>query len=147
MRRTCAISSTRATSSPSRVRRSSAADWTRTPSPTTTFLPTTSATTAWKTPPRRRPRPCSSSRIPSRTRRSTIFPPSSAPSQSSTRAAIRRRRRDRSGAVFLPSEQRQPRTDRFSLRLSAAGRYGAPAPTKKFLCLLFPTTSVMMEKR
>lgn len=29
-----------ATSSPSRVRRSSAADWTRTPSPTTTFLPT-----------------------------------------------------------------------------------------------------------
>lgn len=55
-------------------------------------LPTTSATTAWKTPTRRRPRPCSSSRIPSRTRRSTIFPPSSAPSQSSTRAAIRRRR-------------------------------------------------------
>lgn len=91
-RRTCAISSTRATSSPSRARRSSAADWTRTPSPTTTFLPTTSATTAWKTPPRRRPRLCSSSRIPSRTRRSTIFPPSSAPSQSSTRAAIRRRR-------------------------------------------------------
>ena len=58
----------------------------------TTFLPTTSATTAWKTPTRRRPRPCSSSRIPSRTRRSTIFPPSSAPSQSSTRAATRRRR-------------------------------------------------------
>ena len=76
----------------SRAKRSSAAALIRTPSLTTTSLPTISAITAWRTPMRRRPDPSCSSRIPSRMRRPTISRRSSARSTSLTRARTAKRR-------------------------------------------------------